>query len=673
MAIISDKLNKILSAVFGKDVRQALHDGLDAINKETESTTSRQDYLDRKYDEQIKNMTLQDPSSAEIVDMRVAANGKTFEKAGDRLNYFDEQLDKNTNRIETNISKINQLDTSKASKDDVARISSGTPLFANSISEMIDNTKNYVNLNDKYVYIYNGSSFEKTDVLYQAQGIENESVTKARLENKIQALINEKYETIEQTYEFGKYASYLDGSIIDVGGDKYGVTSFYVKSGEKLRISGNAEYGACLFVLLDKENKKISSYPTSYQDAKVQINNYELIIPNNCFKIVINTINNKTIVEKISKYNFNLKEIVTSGIKPSYKSLSLDYTEGQYYLYNTGDTLQSTESNLYQCCIEKIKVAEGDIFKGSGISRYGAYTFIVTDVDGRTVAKFPENHLSSDVKLYDNIEFTVPADGVYLLVNSSSEYETVVKRMDGYEVYNGEKDKCDGKVYVFDGDSITYGAGVSDHTNGILPNKNMGWVYGFQQKHPKAICYGYAQSGWRIARKSTDSTSLLQHITEYPSNVDYFVLSGGYNDQAQNIPLGVISDKYYNCEFDEYTFTGALESYFRQLVQKYPDAKKLYILTPKRIYSDSSSTTRFNNYWQRIREVCDKWAIEFKDLSKVGGVVGTNESEIIDGVNVDDLMFADTLGTGHGDYCHPNERFYEKHLNDKVDSAIISL
>ena len=100
MAIISDKLNKILSAVFGKDVRQALHDGLDAINKETESTTSRQDYLDRKYDEQIKNMTVQDPSSAEIVDMRVAANGKTFEKAGDRLNYFDEQLEHKANKNE---------------------------------------------------------------------------------------------------------------------------------------------------------------------------------------------------------------------------------------------------------------------------------------------------------------------------------------------------------------------------------------------------------------------------------------------------------------------------------------------------------------------------------------------------------------------------------------------
>lgn len=118
MAIISDKLNKILSAVFGKDVRQALHDGLDAINKETESTTSRQDYLDRKYDEQIKNMTLQDPSSAEIVDMRVAANGKTFEKAGDRLDNFDEQLDNIENEKADNekVENIIKQDYSKIFK-----------------------------------------------------------------------------------------------------------------------------------------------------------------------------------------------------------------------------------------------------------------------------------------------------------------------------------------------------------------------------------------------------------------------------------------------------------------------------------------------------------------------------------------------------------------------------
>ena len=105
MASIHENLSKIINAVFGRDIRQALHDGLDAINKETESTTSRQDYLDRKYDEQIKNMTVQDPSSAEIVDMRVAANGKTFEKAGDRLNYFDEQLDNKAQQVDLEVEK----------------------------------------------------------------------------------------------------------------------------------------------------------------------------------------------------------------------------------------------------------------------------------------------------------------------------------------------------------------------------------------------------------------------------------------------------------------------------------------------------------------------------------------------------------------------------------------
>ena len=155
MAIISDKLSKILSAVFGKDVRQALHDGLDAINKETESTTSRQYYLDRKYDEQIKNMTLQDPSSAEIVDMRVAANGKTFEKAGDRLNYFDEQLD------EIEIEKATKLEVDVERK----RINNLTSLEEGSTTgdaELLDgrvgaNAKTYDNIGENIRDIAKGN------------------------------------------------------------------------------------------------------------------------------------------------------------------------------------------------------------------------------------------------------------------------------------------------------------------------------------------------------------------------------------------------------------------------------------------------------------------------------------------------------------------------------------
>ena len=39
MANISDWLNKIKSAIYGREVRTALHDSIDAVNQETESNT----------------------------------------------------------------------------------------------------------------------------------------------------------------------------------------------------------------------------------------------------------------------------------------------------------------------------------------------------------------------------------------------------------------------------------------------------------------------------------------------------------------------------------------------------------------------------------------------------------------------------------------------------------
>ncbi len=91
-----------------------------------------------------------------------------------------------TNRAEVNseLSKINEQLNNKANKDDITRLSSGTPLFASSISGMIDTTKNYVNTTDGYLYRYNGSAFEKTTVLYQATGIDD--VNQKKIDRSIQ-------------------------------------------------------------------------------------------------------------------------------------------------------------------------------------------------------------------------------------------------------------------------------------------------------------------------------------------------------------------------------------------------------------------------------------------------------------------------------------------------------
>lgn len=82
MANIKKFLDNILNARLGKDVRTSIHDGIEAINKESEDNIekqqalvneniAKQNELERKYDEQIKNIASENVQNAEIVDARM--------------------------------------------------------------------------------------------------------------------------------------------------------------------------------------------------------------------------------------------------------------------------------------------------------------------------------------------------------------------------------------------------------------------------------------------------------------------------------------------------------------------------------------------------------------------------------------------------------------------------
>ena len=94
--------------------------------------------------------------------------------------------------IENSIEQVSSQIDEKANLSDVAKISSGTPLFASSVAEMIDKTKNYVNITDGYLYIYNGTIFEKTNVMYQATGIADGSIGVKKFDN----LLSQKFTSI---------------------------------------------------------------------------------------------------------------------------------------------------------------------------------------------------------------------------------------------------------------------------------------------------------------------------------------------------------------------------------------------------------------------------------------------------------------------------------------------
>ncbi|MED2984627.1 glycosyl hydrolase family 28-related protein, partial [Bacillus thuringiensis] len=96
MANIRHYLQAITSALFGNQVRSSIHDGLDAINKETEIATAlskdiqnKQDILNAKYHEQIAGAT----DITEIKDFHVSGfSGDTFQTMGLRADEMEKNI-----------------------------------------------------------------------------------------------------------------------------------------------------------------------------------------------------------------------------------------------------------------------------------------------------------------------------------------------------------------------------------------------------------------------------------------------------------------------------------------------------------------------------------------------------------------------------------------------------
>lgn len=85
MVDMTQILNDILKAIFGKDVRQAIHDGIKRSNDIADDCDTRQTSLERQYDELLKNFSSTTPSAAEVVDARTGLDGTIYETLKKRL------------------------------------------------------------------------------------------------------------------------------------------------------------------------------------------------------------------------------------------------------------------------------------------------------------------------------------------------------------------------------------------------------------------------------------------------------------------------------------------------------------------------------------------------------------------------------------------------------------
>ena len=166
MANIKNHLNNIKNALFGQEVRGSIHDGIDAINKEVESTTGRQVDLEKTFDQLVINAG---NSNAEIVDARVKSDGTSYSKLGDRLNEVDSQLEQKADEFfvgeYVNVVKYAQL--KNISLDDAIIELEGEKLFFPNGTHEINNLNSVNNVkgeseNNTIIKIVSGRDIQPT-------------------------------------------------------------------------------------------------------------------------------------------------------------------------------------------------------------------------------------------------------------------------------------------------------------------------------------------------------------------------------------------------------------------------------------------------------------------------------------------------------------------------------
>ena len=175
------------------------------------------------------------------------------------------------------------------------------------------------------------------------------------------------------------------------------------------------------------------------------------------------------------------------------------------------------------------------------------------------------------------------------------------------------------KRVVFDGDSICQGCPKEDRTpwaNIIGERNSMQWKN-----------YGVG-GGTVTAEVYVESTGAARHwvsrcidrIKAENPELDYLILEGGTNDADlfKNEPcrLGGFAPEDFSGNYDDTTFTGALESLFFKAISYYPLAKIGYIVAPKMVGVDGSyiPAARRRRYFDRAVEICKKWGIPCLDL-----------------------------------------------------------
>lgn len=238
--------------------------------------------------------------------------------------------------------------------------------------------------------------------------------------------------------------------------------------------------------------------------------------------------------------------------------------------------------------------------------------------------------------------------------------------------YGFVTDKLYQKVVVCDGDSIC--AGFTDR-----PKYEHGW-FGRLMRNYRESGTNYAVSGGAITSGFSGRYSITDNIetihTDY-ENLDYLILEGGTNDADligpfvdDNPPAGFGSFTMndFSGSYDKTTFCGAVENLFYKALSYFPYTKIGFII-PMEMGTSTSHIENRRKYFDTIKEIANKWHIPVLDLwneSQLDArIIKYYDASISGDANV-------TAGKAYYDGQHPTSYGYD-FMQNKIESWLHSL
>ncbi|MBO5017137.1 MAG: SGNH/GDSL hydrolase family protein [Ruminococcus sp.] len=307
---------------------------------------------------QLSGATAED---AELIDIRVGANGKTYESAGDavreqvfpvnRLLKFSPKFHEN-GYVQLKDGNIAELET--YSYTDMIPVF-GSTITVNTVSD--SDLSGYSFYDEYEVYISGAniaSASEGTltehviaipdNAAYMRYSCKKSHTSKSFVSfdgSVFDMFKNNATQTLHKIdvddWSDNLYVNYSDGSICDVNNEKLKYATLSVNKGEVYKIIGRSVDDACLYALYDNSGKFISAYPSEVNNKKHTVT-FE--IPENCATMRIGWNLAETTIFAVDPITLLLNALQTTTAKiQKIDSEFSKKTSADFYKYAIGKVL----------------------------------------------------------------------------------------------------------------------------------------------------------------------------------------------------------------------------------------------------------------------------------------------------------------------------------------------